>query len=230
MLKYKDIDYTINYQKRKTIAAYFKNGNVVEIRAPKKLSNSELFSFFDSYYERIKSGLEKQKDFSNKKESFSFNDSTGLYLFGKKYPVRLYDGKVLNFENGFFYLPNTKSAEMTANLILDFYYRVCEGYIIERCEYLAKEHNIKVAKIGITAAKTCWGSCSGKNSINFSQRLAMADKDDIDYVIIHELSHTVFHNHSPKFYAFVGSIKPDYEKNIKSLKLLSSKLQSEFPF
>ncbi len=87
--------------------------------------------------------------------------------------------------------------------------------------------DVKPIKIGITSAKTRWGSCSGKNSVNFSWKLIMADDKTIDYVIIHELTHIKQHNHSKKFWNIVESIMPDYSEQKKKLKILGEKLNKE---
>jgi len=63
-----------------------------------------------------------------------------------------------------------------------------------------------------------WGSCSTKNNINLSTRLLFAPPPVIDYVIIHELTHLLEMNHSPKFWNIVKKIMPDYKKKEKWLK------------
>lgn len=63
-----------------------------------------------------------------------------------------------------------------------------------------------------------WGSCSSKTNINLSTRLLFAPQDVIDYVIIHELSHLIEMNHSPRFWAIVAKVMPDYKEKEKWLK------------
>ena len=63
-----------------------------------------------------------------------------------------------------------------------------------------------------------WGSCSTKNNINLSTRLLFAPPPVIDYVIIHELTHLIEMNHSPRFWKLVESVMPDYKQKEKWLK------------
>ncbi|WP_187648529.1 M48 metallopeptidase family protein [Nitrosophilus labii] len=63
-----------------------------------------------------------------------------------------------------------------------------------------------------------WGSCSSKKNLNFSYRLIMAPKDVIDYVIIHELSHLTYMNHSKYFWTLVSKRCPNYIEYEKWLK------------
>ena len=55
----------------------------------------------------------------------------------------------------------------------------------------------------------------------------MADNDVIDYVVVHELAHLREMNHSPKFWAIVESILPDYRERKSRLRELQAKLNRE---
>ncbi len=91
-------------------------------------------------------------------------------------------------------------------------------YIPQRADYFANKMGVKYTGIKITSAKTRFGSCSAKNSLCFSLYLMTYPKQAIDYVIVHELSHIVEKNHSPRFYKVVESIMPDYKHRIDLLK------------
>jgi len=84
-------------------------------------------------------------------------------------------------------------------------------YIPERVEYLANKFNKKYNQIKITSAKTRWGSCTSKKNLNFSYRLIEKEKKAIDYVIIHELAHLKYMNHSKDFWNHVWEMMPDYK-------------------
>ena len=81
--------------------------------------------------------------------------------------------------------------------------------------------------VGITAAKTRWGSCSARRSINFSWRLAFADDAVIDYVVVHALAHITEMNHSARFWAIVAAVLPDYRERRERLKILQRRLVAE---
>ncbi|MCL2816165.1 MAG: M48 family metallopeptidase [Oscillospiraceae bacterium] len=84
--------------------------------------------------------------------------------------------------------------------------------------------NVKPAAVKITSAKTRWGSCSGRDNLNFSWRLVMADENVIDYVVVHELSHIKEHNHSPHFWKIVENVLPDYKERQNKLKQFQKQL------
>ena len=77
----------------------------------------------------------------------------------------------------------------------------------------------KIKKVYLKYNLSNWGSCSSKGNINLSTRLLFAPDTVIDYVIIHELTHLIEMNHSPKFWNMVESVMPDYKEKEKWLKL-----------
>ncbi len=59
---------------------------------------------------------------------------------------------------------------------------------------------------------TRWGSCNTKtHHINFSLMLAARSDEELDYVILHELVHTIVPNHGPDFYAVMDRFMPGWK-------------------
>ncbi|MBR0349094.1 MAG: M48 family metallopeptidase [Clostridia bacterium] len=88
----------------------------------------------------------------------------------------------------------------------------------ERVNYYSKIMGVEPTGIKITSAQKRFGSCSTKNSICFSYILMLYPQEAIDYVVVHELAHIRFHNHSKDFYGFIESVLPDYRNREKLLK------------
>ncbi len=76
----------------------------------------------------------------------------------------------------------------------------------ERVHLLAEKFGYKYCKIRIKKASTRWGSCSARNNINLSIFLMKLPDVLVDYIILHELCHTVHKNHGPKFWAELDRI------------------------
>jgi predicted metal-dependent hydrolase len=72
--------------------------------------------------------------------------------------------------------------------------------------------------LALTNANTRWGSAKADGSIRLHWRLMQFPPEVIDYVVAHELSHLRELNHSPRFWATVASVLPDYEARQKQLK------------
>ncbi len=77
---------------------------------------------------------------------------------------------------------------------------------------------VSYGKITITSAKTRFGSCSSVGNISYSYRLMQYPPQAQEYVVVHELCHRVYMNHSPAFYKMIESILPDYKKRRALLK------------
>jgi len=94
----------------------------------------------------------------------------------------------------------------------------------ERLRYFNKFYNLKWGKITIRNQKTRWGSCSKKGNLNFNYKIALLDKEQSDYIIVHELCHLREFNHSQKFWDLVSIAVPRYKEIRKNLKFNNLKL------
>lgn len=86
-------------------------------------------------------------------------------------------------------------------------------------ERYSKLMGLKPASIKITSAEKRFGSCSGKNSLCFSWRLMAYPTEAVEYVVVHELAHIKYHNHSSAFYSLIEKYMPDYKERQKLLKI-----------
>ena len=74
------------------------------------------------------------------------------------------------------------------------------------------------AGITITAARTRYGSCSGKNRLSFSCFLVNCSEAAIDLVVVHELCHIREKNHGAGFYALLSRYLPDHKERKRLLR------------
>ncbi len=89
---------------------------------------------------------------------------------------------------------------------------------------LASDYNFHYKKLSIRSQKTRWGSCSNNKNISLNSKLLFFDKHIVQYVMIHELCHTIEMNHSKRFWDLVYNCDPNYQKNQRQLKTLGSLL------
>ncbi len=77
---------------------------------------------------------------------------------------------------------------------------------------------VSFGRISIRSQRTRWGSCSRQGNLNLNCLLLLAPPEVLDYVIVHELCHRKEMNHSPRFWAEVEAVLPDYQVQRKWLK------------
>jgi predicted metal-dependent hydrolase len=90
----------------------------------------------------------------------------------------------------------------------------------DRLEFLAREHGFSCNRVTVRRQKTRWGSCSPRNNISLNIKLVQLPAELMDYVILHELTHTRVHNHSRKFWA-------ELDKYVKNSKSVSRRLKAD---
>ena len=91
-------------------------------------------------------------------------------------------------------------------------------YLPGKVKKLAGESGFIYNKLSLKNIKSRWGSCSAKNNINLSIHLMRLPEHLIDYVILHELVHTVHHNHSARFWTALDKVTDGAKRLDKELR------------
>ena len=99
----------------------------------------------------------------------------------------------------------------------------------ERLAVYAERLGVSYSSMALSSAGTRWGSCTVDGSIRLNWRLIHFSLPLIDYVVAHELAHLLEMNHSPRFWATVESVYPDYDGAKAALRKRSQELPVLFP-
>lgn len=97
------------------------------------------------------------------------------------------------------------------------------AHFMQRLMYYAPKIGVTFERVAIRNQKGRWGSCSSKGNLNFNCRLLFVPDRIVDYVVIHELAHRRFMNHSKAFWKEVEKYMPDYKEQKKLLSRFAIK-------
>ena len=163
--------------------------------------------------ENKKNVFENNSIFKTKNHTITFKSKNTKYINFKKDKLNV----LVTFPNNI----NIRDEE-----IQKIFYKIIEDILrIEAKEFLppkviafAKKHKFKFAQIKIQNSKTRWGSCSSTNNINLSLHLMKLPEHLIDYVILHELCHTVEKNHGKNFWKLLDNVSGNARELAKEIK------------
>jgi len=81
-------------------------------------------------------------------------------------------------------------------------------HLVPWLEKLSRETGLLFRRTQIRGQKTRWGSCSSRGTISLNYKLLFLPPHLVNYIMVHELCHTVHLNHSSKFWSFLASFEP----------------------
>lgn len=84
--------------------------------------------------------------------------------------------------------------------------------------------NVELPPIALSNAQTRWGSCSNQSGVRLNWRLIHLPHAQIDYVIAHEFAHLSHMDHSPRFWAEVARLYPDFDTARGELKRMATSI------
>ena len=165
----------------------------------------------------VKVILDNEKDFLRKALSRTrkkLEKEELFYYLGKKYDIILVPFENTEVSNGKIFVKDEKTLEKWLK-------KGTKRIFTERLEYNYNlfDEDIPFPKLKIRTMKTRWGVCNKRdNSVTLNSKLIKYSLHEIDYVIIHELSHFVHFDHSKEFWETVRMHMPDYKKSVLILK------------
>jgi hypothetical protein len=212
----KKIDFLVEYSARKTLGITVTPDLDVLVKAP-----------IDSSIDKIKEKILKKAAWIIKQQSFflSFQPKTParrfvggethLYL-GRQYLLKIESGKKDSVKlKGKFIEVHTSDKSKVKGLVKEWYLLHAKSKFKEIAQPLIdkfKKHKVEPESIVFREMPTRWGSCTPKGKIILNPELIKAPKGCIEYVIIHELCHLIYHDHTQKFIDLQTKEMPDWEK------------------
>jgi predicted metal-dependent hydrolase len=92
------------------------------------------------------------------------------------------------------------------SVVTEVYRCEAKQYLPERLSWLANRYGFRYNKVTVRNNRTNWGSCSSANNISLNLNLMKLPDALIDYILLHELTHTVVKNHGSGFYQVLNKL------------------------
>ena len=209
-----NIPYKVIRSDRKSIALVINSEAKLTIRAPYDARESEIADVIKQKKRWIAEKQKKMSALNTKHSTVNFKSGESFMYLGNTYKIAWGNNTKIDISGKNFILPKS----YTKARIISWLKKQAGKFLRERAGELASVMGARFSSIRISSAKTRWGSCSGKDNLNFTWRLIMCPPEAIDYVIIHELCHITYKNHSPGFWAMVKAYRPKFKEQKSWLK------------
>jgi predicted metal-dependent hydrolase len=229
------ISYLLERRPRRTVGLKITENGLV-VLAPKRIFEFQLHQILQEKSNWIWNKLQARE--ANQVEKIEWIDGEHLLYLGNDIQLSIssdYRNKKPIFDENKLKITATglkhSSAGLQPNIhagcrhaVILWYKQQAKLDFARRLEILAAKLGVPTPPLTLSNAQSRWGSCNSRGQVRLSWRLLQAPPHIINYVICHELAHLKQMNHSPKFYAVLESLFPNYKAAEKELKAISPQL------
>lgn len=222
----KEIAFHVQVSDRKTMEIAVHPDSRVVVKAPKDISAGDIRR---RVYRRAR-WITKQTGYFQQFQPRTprrryVSGETHLYL-GRQYRLKVSAGECagVKLARGFIFITcRGKPNPDKVRLLLDEWYleraRIKYRESLNRCFQDFQRKGYVQPTIHIRRMKTRWGSLSSKGTLTLNRDLIRAPRDCVDYVVVHELCHLKYKDHSSAFYRLLERVLPDWERRKHRLEL-----------
>lgn len=189
----------------------------LRVGSPRNLSIADIEAFICSHGEWVVAKLDEYA-IRHVRRHLAIRDGQKLPVLGDETLVRVGTGN-----NRFRWTEDALELAARADADLDalarraLKARALEIFT-ERLIHFAPRMGHDVPALGLSSARTRWGSCSRETGIRLNWRLIHLPLELVDYVVVHELAHLTEMNHSRRFWVEVGRGCPDWQARRRALQ------------
>jgi predicted metal-dependent hydrolase len=154
-----------------------------------------------------------------KTKPLKFVKGESILFLGENFKIDFHNKSdvLLDEKNKVLYLPYGEHTTLYRKLRL-FYYEQARKILKEELDRWSNIMGLEYTSFRLKDAKRLWGSCGKNGVINLNWRLILLPKPIIQHIVIHELAHLVYRNHSKQFKYFVSQYSSNYSEKEKWLR------------
>ena len=215
---------------RKTTDIVIERDGVIRVRPPLKMTPAQVDETVFSKRLWIYRNLAEWHDLNAKRTAREWVNGESFLYLGNSYRLSLVDeqDEPLKLKDGRFCLlrplvrPQNLEAANTA--FQAFYAKKGMLRIQQRVSYFAEKVGVKVGQVQIKDLGFRWASCSTKGDLQFHWKCMMAPLTVIDYIVVHELCHSHYRDHSLAFWNEIDKVMPLYRERKEWLRVRGAEL------
>ncbi len=216
-------DWTLHRAARRTLALRVDDRGV-SLLAPRLASAAAIAQFLQQHAAWVQRKLQQraQRLQALQDARIDWADGGRIPYLGRHLTLRLRGATQLQWDEArgelHLPLPPDSSAHQVRDSVAAWLQRQALVLFNARVAHFAARLGVRVTAVKLSAAATRWGSAKSDGSIRLHWRLLHFSPQLVDYVVAHEVAHLREMNHSPRFWAHVGALYPDYRQARQSLK------------
>ncbi len=224
-----DYQYHLVQEERKTIRLTVYPNLKIVLYVPLNYSKEKIEAFLKRKYLWITKQIKELKRLQRDNTTREYISGESVLYLGRQYKlvINSSDQDMVRFEHGKIIVETTdKVNNSTKNkeLLEQWYLVRAESVFQSRYKQILKKfHYDFVPELSLRKMQKRWGSFLTKNKVLLNPELIKASKECIDYVIMHELCHMKYQNHSKEYYRFLSSKCPNWKVVKNQLELRFSK-------
>lgn len=219
------LDYTLMRSKRRSIG-FLIGDDGLRLTAPRWVTIAEIESAIREKQRWIFTKLNERRERSARRlqPQMQWRDGAAMPYLGDDITLRISNAQAIgiafddNDRELHVSLPQEAGEQQLKDRVQGWLQAEAKRLFAERLPLYAEKLGVRYHSFALSSATTQWGSCTADGKIRLNWRLVHFALPLIDYVIAHELAHLREMNHSPRFWATVQSIFPEFESAKKALR------------
>lgn len=220
------ITYELERKAVKNINLRIRSNETIYVSANPRVPQSRIDAFIQGEQTFISRSLEHMQHLKKQQPPLQLQTGDVLYIEGQELTLRIHTGSPTqaDIEDSTLHLtlPHPEDFNNRARLYHTFLKSQAAVYfpsILERMCTLAVPYGISRPNFRLRLMKSRWGSCLPiKKIVTLNTYLAIMPEACVEYVVLHELCHFIHPNHSPRFYALVQEMMPDWRERRAAIK------------
>lgn len=207
-IMFNDLNVYVEVEKKHNRNMYFrfKDPYTLHVTCPYLVTNSQILKYIKNNYDSLRKMHLKAINDSESEEYFCFQGKRYIRVFDERYDK-------VTFDEEYVYAKDEKSLDK-------FIKKYTKEYFELEVDYIKSFFSgIPEFKLRIRKMTTRWGVCNRSLKIvTLNSELIKRTKEELDYVIVHELCHFYEGNHSKRFWEHVARYIPNYKELRKTMK------------